>query len=147
VQACYDCLLSYSNQREHKDLSRFAAKPLLELLAQSSGELVEEGGTPAERYNRLAACAGEQERAFLRFLFDGGYDLPDAAGRDVEGVRVPFFYERSQACVFLDGDAAGAGQVRKRLERQGYEVVALDDLDAWPAVVQAYDFVFGKGAR
>jgi hypothetical protein len=24
VQACYDCLLSYSNQREHKDLSRFA---------------------------------------------------------------------------------------------------------------------------
>jgi hypothetical protein len=102
IIACYACLLSYSNQREQNDLDRHAAKPVLMQLAAGTGPAG--GETRAERYNRLLAqCDSERRRAFLRYLFDGGYRLPDTAQAAVNGARPDFLNEGDQLCVYVDG--------------------------------------------
>jgi superfamily II DNA/RNA helicase len=153
VAACYDCLLSYGNQRDHPLLDRFLARPVLLELAGATGRAGAGGSTRAEQYAKLlAACDSELERRFLAYLYDNGFRLPDDAQRKVNDARPDFFYEEDQACVYVDGPlhayperAERDAQIRKRLERQGFCVVALGEDPSWPPVVAEYGFVFGEG--
>ncbi|MGW1074240.1 DEAD/DEAH box helicase [Streptomyces sp. NPDC002537] len=128
-RGCYDCLLSYSNQRHHTRIDRHAAVPLLRRLAASRTA----ADRPAAADPRQAAAALTESSAhaegegFVEWLRDAGHRLPDAASTEVVGTGVvpDFTYHLPGAdvAVFLDyGDHDGAHS-RQRDERAGHRLM------------------------
>ena len=139
--ACYDCLLSYSNQPDHRFLDRFAIKDYLLSLSRSTAVAEQSGRTYEEQYRwLLERCdpASSFERQFLTVLHDNGWRLPDLAQyrpTDQVPVQVDFYYERDGRpgiCVFIDGphhdekiQKLKDREVRAALEDRGFRIVAI----------------------
>ena len=160
-RACYDCLLSYTNQRDHQLLDRHLVKDLLERLQEG---VVRAGGqsvSPEEEFLRLLRrCDSELERTFLRMLQRFGHRLPTHAQRLLEqaGVRPDFDYvgPGGQAAIFVDGpdhdttaQRAKDAQDAERLEDLGWSVFRFhyDEHDRWEQQVCEHAWVFGRGSR
>ncbi|MFN8188063.1 MAG: Zn-binding domain-containing protein [Gaiellales bacterium] len=152
--ACYDCLLSYANQSDHRLLDRHAILPILQLLAAASVE-VSPGSLPrADQAERLLElCDSELEKRFVRFLDENGYELPTDAQVYVDGLRArpDFAYAHRTAVVFVDGLPHNPPDVQERdrqaterLEDGGYLVIRVRHDDDWPAVLAAYPSIFGS---
>ena len=141
-RACYDCLLSFYNQRDHERLDRRLVLPWLQAL---------EGLTVApeaagDAFAALEAqCQSDLERRVLRAIHDRGLLLPDAAqetlyDRDGSPLAVAdFYYRRGRVVVFVDGSPhhrdyveAADERKRQRLKALGYRVVVVrgDDPEA-----------------
>ena len=139
--ACYDCLLSYSNQPDHRHLNRHKIRNFL--LSLSRGEVAPftDGASREEQYSRLLGLidpASSFERAFLDYLYQSGLHLPHHAQHiPAEGIPVQpdFYYERNGIpgiCVFIDGphhdeptQAQRDNHLREALRDQGFRVVAI----------------------
>jgi hypothetical protein len=160
VAACYECLLSYSNQLDHRRLDRFAVREFLIALASSRVEFV----TERPRAEQLAWLldrtdpASNDERKFLEFLHDGGFRLPDdAQNRPADGLYVQpdFYYERKDrpgVCVFVDGpdhdapmQAEADRRLREELADRGFRVVVIRADEDLAKQVAGYPDVFGEG--
>jgi hypothetical protein len=141
VAACYDCLLSYSNQIDHRDIDRRSIAPYLTSLRSVSAEGPPGSRRREEHYLWLLERidpGSSLERAFLDTLFQHGGNLPNYAqycpAEDVP-VQVDFYYERGAVpgvCVFLDGphhDAGGVGAadaaLRSELKDRGFRTAIL----------------------
>ena len=138
---CYDCLLSFSNQLEHRLIDRNLIKEYLLKLANSKLEPEKSGRSPLDQYAWLLERtdpASSFEREFLRILHEQGLALPDLAQHRPTpevSVQVDFYYEREGApgvCVFIDGphhdDAARSANdnaVRDQLRNLGYRVISI----------------------
>jgi very-short-patch-repair endonuclease len=155
--ACYDCLLSYANQLDHRHLDRHRVCDFLLRLARSA-PVKREGRTYEERYVWLRERtdpASSFERAFLDHLYERKLHLPDFAqytpAADVS-LQPDFYYRREELpgiCVFVDGPhhaghEAQDRSAREALEDRGYRVVAItakralaDQIDAYPDVFAA----------
>jgi len=168
AQACYDCLLSYSNQAEHQTLDRHVVVELLTKLATAT--LTVHGDTGPDRGEQLAELEKQSnglERQFLHFLADNGYRLPDEAQQTVEGhyVRPDFAFHNpgGDVAIFVDGPVHdGAHQAgkdraaRTRLEDEaGWLVLRFHHEDgrtsacgnppSWRHLVTHHPTVFGTG--
>jgi hypothetical protein len=155
--ACYDCLLSYSNQWDHRQLDRFGVLDTL-LLLRDAAVLVSPISMPrAEWRAKLEeGCDSHLEKRFLAYLFDNGYELPTHGQKVVNGfkARPDFTYDQHFALVFVDGphhDTADRQRIdadqTKRLELGGFRVIRVDDDEAtWPATLAASPDIFGSGA-
>jgi superfamily II DNA/RNA helicase/very-short-patch-repair endonuclease len=159
-KACYDCLLSYTNQLDHRILDRHQVVELLQRLASCS---VVGGGaatSPEEEFAKLSALSdSDLERRFLRQLRDGRYRLPTDAQRHIEGafVQADFVYigAGGQVTIFVDGphhdnDAAIArdAEVDDKLESRGWTVLRFrhDAEKNWADIFRKYPSIFGQGA-
>jgi len=139
--ACYQCLLSYSNQLNHRYIDRREIRQFLLKLSTGTAAELARGRDREEQYQWLKERtdpASGLEIPFLEFLYQGGYRLPDSAQNrpcpDVAS-QPDFYYERAGvpgACVFVDGsdhldptrqerDTA----VRTSLEDRGYRVIVI----------------------
>jgi hypothetical protein len=110
-RACYDCLLSYSNQPAHSLIDRHAIREFLLALARSTTakksvrSREEQYAWLEERRDRTSNL----EEEFLKQLYRTGRRLPDRAQyRPEQGVyaEADFYYERDGlpgVCVFCDG--------------------------------------------
>jgi superfamily II DNA/RNA helicase/very-short-patch-repair endonuclease len=156
--ACYDCLLSYSNQRDHRLLDRFAIRALLLGLKDSKVEAAA-GSLPPDIHleQLLNLCDSDLEREWLHELHERGLRLPSHAQRLVSACRVrpDFSYAEQQTVVFVDGpdhdDEHQAHRDRvtdECLANAGYEVVRFryDNRDRWNEVLAEHPSVFGAGA-
>jgi superfamily II DNA/RNA helicase len=139
--ACYDCLLSYSNQPDHRHLDRHKVREFLFALSHSDIAPTADGPTYEEQYRRLLGLidsASSFERAFLDYLYKNQLRLPDHAQHTPAlGIHVQpdFYYERDGipgVCIFIDGpqhddpDQVGRDRaVREALKDQGFRVVAI----------------------
>lgn len=98
--ACYDCLLSYSNQPDHRYLDRHKVHDFLFSLARGNVGSTPNGPTYEERYRRLLGLidpASSFEHAFLDYIYKNRLRLPDHAQHTpAEGILVQpdFYYER-----------------------------------------------------
>ena len=152
--ACYDCLMTYSNQRDHALLDRQAVRWLL--LAMRDGEV---GLSPASRsrgehlegLKRL--CDSRLEERWLDFLEGRGLRLPDRAQVLIEacGTRVDFFYDDEYAVIYVDGPPHQYPERQSRdreqqdaLEDAGYTVIRFDVDEYWDDVAAAHRSVFGE---
>ncbi|MFO7943063.1 MAG: Zn-binding domain-containing protein [Anaerolineales bacterium] len=141
-KACYECLLSFYNQRVHHFLNRQSFLPWLKALedARLSIEVSREGSNYEEL---LEKCESDLEQQVLREIRDRGLQLPDEAQkviyergeRDVPIARADFYYEPNLA-VFVDGpgheddDVQSADQRKERdLRRIGIRFVRIDYKD------------------
>jgi len=138
ARACYECLLSYSNQRLAPRLHRHRALPLLLRLLSARVEV--EGGREEERLEALLArCQSELERDFLRLLKAKGLPLPDEAQYRIgEAHTVADFFYRPNLLVYVDGphhDSERQARIDERQRRTlmelGFrvEVLRYEDLE------------------
>jgi superfamily II DNA/RNA helicase/very-short-patch-repair endonuclease len=156
--ACYDCLMSYANQRDHRKLDRFSVRDLLLALSRATVTVSPVARSRLEHLERLMREAGsELERAFLRLLERRGHRLPAASQRLVAGcaTRPDFLYEDASVAVYVDGPHHRFPERRARdadqghcLEDQGYRVLRFGSEEdepeaAWRTLLDMHPDVFG----
>jgi ATP-dependent helicase YprA (DUF1998 family)/very-short-patch-repair endonuclease len=162
VAACYDCLMTYGNQRDHGLLDRRLVRDLLLAASEArvtithtpSSQWAQGAGVgddaPLERLLRMSGS--ELERKWLRWLDARGLRLPSAAQKlwpDL-GTRPDFEYEAEQAVVYIDGPvhdfperAARDARQRAQFEDIGVTVIVFGHDDDWAAVAAKHRWVFG----
>ena len=104
--ACYDCLMSYRNQRDHELLDRQLVRDTLLELANSTVKVSPVAEDRAEHLRRLKAlCESDLEREWLDFLEKHNLRLPDTAQRLIEAcsTRADFVYSHQAVAIYLDG--------------------------------------------
>jgi hypothetical protein len=152
--ACYDCLLSYGNQRDHELLDRAAIRERLMAFATATAS-----PSPVEldrdaHLGRLQAqTSSGLERRWLDFVMKLGLALPTDGQvlLEAELARPDFVYRRHQAAVFVDGPvhsyadvAERDKQAQARLEDAGYLVIRFPHDADWVDVISRYPNIFGK---
>lgn len=155
-KACYDCLLSYSNQLSHTAINRHEVRDLLVQLAQSRTN-IEKAVPDASRVTELKKlCDSKLEEEFLDYLLDHDYRIPDHTQKLVSDAscRPDFTYEipGSMVAVFIDGPhhedervALRDSQAESRLEDMGWSTVRIKYDEDWATKLGRYSTVFGQG--
>ena len=104
--ACYDCLMSYSNQREHDLLDRQKIRELLLELASAQVVSAPAELPRAEHLEQLVRLTGsELETRWLRWVNELELRLPTRGQVFVETCRTrpDFLYDNHQVAVYIDG--------------------------------------------
>ncbi|MBW1961981.1 MAG: DUF1998 domain-containing protein [Deltaproteobacteria bacterium] len=151
--ACYDCLMSYGNQRDHRLLDRKSIRELLLSYYKSTTSSSPGPDPRAEHLRRLLNQAGsELEKRWLQFIDERNLNLPDKAQHLFEPckTRPDFLYEEHYVFVYIDGPVHTYPDRKQRdreqtecLEDMGYTVIRFGDLDEWEGIVSKFPHVFG----
>jgi ATP-dependent helicase YprA (DUF1998 family) len=155
--ACYDCLMSYYNQRDHRLLDRKRIVELLQALAAadvSASPVVEPRSEHLQAL--LSLCDSTLEREWLCWLDEQGYRLPSKAQPLIEtcGTRPDFLYEDAFVAVYIDGPHHQYPERRTRdqaqstcMEDMGYTVVRFTLRESWSSIILQHPSVFGDGGK
>jgi ATP-dependent helicase YprA (DUF1998 family)/very-short-patch-repair endonuclease len=154
--ACYECLMSYGNQRDHSLLDRHLIRDWLIAASQGNVEASPTALSRTQHLNNLKSLAGSNlEKRWLQFLEDHDYRLPSAAQRFMDqcATRPDFMYESQHAVVYIDGPPHDYPQRQLRdqeqttcLEDLGYEVIRFHHQDEWSEIVEHHLHIFGTNA-
>lgn len=154
--ACYDCLLSYYNQRDQRWLDRWKVRDLLRDFQQAHVSVSPVAAPRGQHLQTLLRqCESQLEQEWLKWLNERGYRLPTRAQvllADCQ-TRPDFVYDEAALAVYVDGPhhLYPERQARDRtqqscLEDLGYNVVRFVAHERWQAVVAQYPNVFGSAA-
>lgn len=151
--ACYQCLLSYTNQRDHKNIFRDQIK---DTLFQLLGSSTRTSGGAKSRGDHLAdlraLCESDLEREWLDELEAKSLRLPTYAQHYLEefSTRPDFFFKEHSVAIYVDGHhhdypdrAARDREQVDALEAGGIRVVRFRYDEDWSAVFERYRFLFG----
>jgi very-short-patch-repair endonuclease len=151
--ACYDCLLSYSNQPDHRILDRQSIREILLGLSTAVVETSPGATSRGEHRANLNKLAGsELERAWLAWLDARQLRLPTRAQVLFEeaATRPDFLYDAQAIAVYIDGPAHDFPERQDRdkkqktaLEDLGWSAVRFHHEADWADVVKGYPDVFG----
>jgi very-short-patch-repair endonuclease len=152
--ACYDCLLNYYNQRDHKLLDRTAIRDLLMQLSQTRVISAPAGLSRAEHLQRLMRlAASELERKWLRYLDARGHNLPTHAQMLIEAcsTRPDFLYDELHAAIYIDGPHHDYPERQTRdkaqtecMEDHGYTVIRFGLEKDWDKIIAQFPYIFGR---
>ena len=156
--ACYDCLMTYSNQSHHDQLDRQTIKDILLTLAGStvkSGPAALPRPEHLERLMRL--CQSDLERDWLRLLEARNLRLPTDAQKYVYAGRTcpDFVYEGNyQAAIYIDGPVHDYPERQERdaqqmemMEDDGWIVMRFRYNDDWEEEITRYPNIFGRSGE
>ncbi|MFQ6134118.1 MAG: Zn-binding domain-containing protein, partial [Armatimonadota bacterium] len=135
-RACYDCLLSFYNQRDHELLDRQLVLPFLQALEAAVTERVSDEDERNRFERLLSQCQSSFEREVLRAIRDVELRLPDEAQKTVydgdEPIAISDFFYAPRLLVFVDGSPhyreyvqAADERQRRRLRALGYRILAI----------------------
>ncbi len=154
--ACYDCLLTYSNQRDHPHIDR---KQIVDtLLSLSRGRVTTApGGRSVDQHiAELKKHAGSDlERQWVDYVADRGHHLPDDGQATIApaSTKPDFIYHDDYAVVYVDGPPHDYPDRQERdraqtsaLQDLGYTVVRFHHRASWDEILRKYPSVFGKSA-
>lgn len=154
--ACYDCLMSYSNQVDHQLLDRQLIRDLLMDLSLCNVETSPAPRPRAAHLQSLINLSGSQlERAWLKLLDDRNLRLPSHAQSLVEECRTrpDFLYKEQKVAVYVDGPPHDFPDRQERdrqqtncMEDLGWTVIRFSHRDNWESIVEGYPSVFGDGS-
>lgn len=117
VHACYECLLSYTNQPDHHLINRHLVRGLLEQLKESHIEIEQEEDRE-QLYHILREKTdpnSEFEREVLKEIYEKGYRLPITQKFIEEAECKPdFVYENPRIAIFCDGSVHDTPEQQKR---------------------------------
>lgn len=150
-RACYDCLLSYSNQTDHAMISRHAIRDLLLRLANATTVPTTTEEPRRDRAAELKAqCDSDLQRAFIDLLVRHEFALPDKVGQPVGTAAVrpdfAFIADGSALAVFVEESTpADADEVEDMFNDAGWSVLRLHPGEDWVARVREHSYIFGEG--
>lgn len=151
---CYDCLLSYYNQRDHDLLDRHQVRSILLSWRDGRVETSPRAVLREELVDRLSRlCQSELERRWLRFIAEGGFHLPSDAQVRIESLHVqPDFAYGQHTMVFVDGPPHDDPTQKAKDEAQedalvdaGFTVIRFHHAADWHGVIAQFPSVFGTG--
>lgn len=154
--ACYDCLMSYGNQRDHPLLDRREVVDLLEALRDATVQASSGPEPRAFKLKRLLAlCDSELERSWLQVLEDRGLTLPTYAQRRIEECKTKpdfaYVHGATKIAVYVDGPPHDYPERQKRDADQklalicaGWIVHRFHHLDDWEQVFRDNPSVYGE---
>jgi hypothetical protein len=147
VRACYDCLLSYGNQRLHEMIDRHLARDLMFRLATAAvtRSTSQQPESAAEPGNLRAA-------EFVAWLRSRDLRLPDEVDREVADARPDLIYRLrdGNAGIFVTGkdeqdDQPGRDERAHEVLRDlGWSVITIGPDTNWAALTDRYPSVFGS---
>jgi ATP-dependent helicase YprA (DUF1998 family) len=152
--ACYDCLLSYTNQRDYPRLNRQLIKDFLARLSQSKTYPVKAGRDYDEHYRWLRTLTDRRsdvERKFLDHLYQSKRRLPDDAQKMIKDYfSIPDFFYQPNVCVFCDGSVHDEPTQREKdrttreeLKELGYRIVVIRYDRDLEEQIRQYSDIFG----
>jgi len=156
ARACYYCLLTYSNQRDHGLLNRHTIKDTLIRISIGSTQAGYASRSYDEQYEWLRQQTDKRsqlEKDFLDQLYRSGRRLPDAAQKTTPNYpsRPDFYYDDGYVCVFCDGSVHDEPRqkeedqhVRSNLRKIGYRVVVIRYDQQIEEQINDYKDVFQK---
>lgn len=152
--ACYECLLSYSNQRDYPRLNRHPVRDLLARLSRASA-FPRKGGRDYEEHYRwlrsLTDTRSDLERKFIDHLYQTKRRLPDEAQRPLKDyLSIPDFFYEPGVCVFCDGSVHDKPEqkendriTRNELKDRGYRIIVIRYDQELEGQIRQYLDVFG----
>mgnify|MGYP000919100567 CR=1 FL=1 len=154
--ACYDCLMSYFNQMDHRHLDRQTIKEYLLQCSQSTSISSPKAISRAEHLQHLLSlCQSDLEREWLTFIEKNNLRLPSHAQHLLKAchTRPDFFYEQEHAAIYVDGPHHSYPERQQRdqaqqdcMEDTGYTVIRFSIQDNWGQIVKRYPSIFGGNA-
>jgi len=151
--ACYDCLMSYANQRDHELLDR---KMLLTFLQELRSSRVKASPSPKPFADHLetlkAGCDSNLEKQWLDYLALRGHRLPSVGQKHYAqcSTRPDFVYEREHTAIYVDGPPHDFPERQQRdadasarMEDLGITVLRFHHQDNWAEIIARYPNVFG----
>jgi len=155
--ACYYCLLSYSNQRDHDCLDRRLIFDTLRKLQSAHVVSSPTAITRTEQVTRLKHIAdSDLEREWIDYLDACGYRLPDRSQVLIEDcqTRPDFLYSTNYVAIYIDGNPHLYAERRARdrqqttcMENFGYTVIRFGVENDWDAVLSRHPSIFGQKER
>lgn len=152
-KACYECLLDYTNQSDHKDLDRGLIRDLLAELARSECRPAGGMGSRAERLVALKKrCDSLLEKKWLDMVDTLMLRVPSDSQYRIPGyfAQPDFFYAEYNAAIYIDGpphDSADAVRdddgVTRDLQERGYIVIRFHHKADWMEIFRRHPDVFG----
>ncbi len=155
--ACYDCLMSYSNQPDHPVLDRRLIRDYLMMIAGGS---VSASPTQLSRGDHLEALRNlsqsDLERDWLTAVHDNHFRLPDTGQKLLAdfGSRPDFIYEDAHVAIYVDGPHHKYSERQERdiqmddaLTMAGWTVIrfTVDDVAGWLDAIRKNPSTFGAG--
>jgi len=155
--ACYDCLLSYTNQPDHSLVDHLLIRDYLHGLAAG---IVATSPGPHQRSEHLATLSrqvgSELERDWLELIADRGLRLPDRAQPLIADARTrpDFVYDDAHVAVYVDGPhhlyphrAQRDATAEDLLFAKGWTVIRFAAADDWNTLLAHHLGTFGQAAR
>ncbi|MET7309249.1 DEAD/DEAH box helicase [Streptomyces sp. NPDC005571] len=158
-KGCYDCLLSFGNQRHHRSIDRKLVAELLQTFAGGTVEGSHPGRTRDEHAEVLKGGADSRlEERFVDYLKSHGHRLPDHQQVKVSTAlsKPDFVYDTGfgPVAVFVDGPHHDHVEITlrdeeavERLKDVGWDVIRIRYDDDWSQKVAEYPQVFGEARR
>lgn len=150
--ACYDCLMSYTNQPDHEMLDRKSIRDFLQQLASCTVRASAGPLTRAAHLEQLMRLAGsELERNWLRFIDERNCRLPTHGQMRINecNTRPDFLYRDEYCAIYVDGPhhrfperAQRDRQQESVLAEQGWTVIRFDHEENWQAVLDRHPNIF-----
>jgi len=152
--ACYDCLMTYGNQRDHSLLDRQIIRDIL--LEYAKCRVL---ASPAElpRAEHLKKLMNQAESSlegdWLQFVNDQDLRLPSKAQVFLEEckTRPDFIYQGHLTLIYVDGPVHEFPDRAKRdaeqtdcLEDLGYTIIRFGHKDDWGKIIEKFPNVFGS---
>lgn len=153
-RACYECLLSYGNQRDYPMLNRHIVRDLLLKLSKGSVISRKAGRDYEDHYRWLRSLTdsrSELERKFIDHLYQSKRRLPDEGQKFLKDYysNPDFFYEPN-VCIFCDGSVHDEPHLREKdritrqeLKDRGYRVIVIRYDQDLEEQIRRYPDVFG----
>ncbi len=138
AQACYQCLLSYSNQFDHPHLNRHLIHNFLIQLSTSVINIELNTISREAQYQKLLEQTDPNssfEREILQQIYEKGIKLPDLAQELIleANCKPDFLYKKYKVAIFCDGSVHDSPEQQQRdsikrdnLQWSGYTVVELN---------------------
>ncbi len=154
--ACYDCLMTYGNQRDHLELDRHTVKEFLLACRNASIAASPTARTRSEQLAFLMQFAESAlEKQWLAFLEAHNLHLPSSAQVLLAeySTRPDFVYrsEGTMAAIYVDGPYHDYPDrhkrdvgVSERMENDGYVVIRFHHADDWAQVAARFPSIFGR---
>ena len=152
-KACYECLLDYGNQTDHKDLDRYLIRDLLANLSRSECKPAGGAGSRSERMAALRKrCDSKLEKQWLDLVdilmlrppSDGQYLIKACS------TQPDFYYREHNAAIYVDGPPHDEpDQIRqdeditRRLMEMGYIVIRFHHKADWKDIFRSHPDIFG----
>ena len=155
--ACYDCLLSYGNQFDHRFIDRQSIKDYLQTLMGSQVSVSpndKDRGDHLESLKRQAQS--DLEKKWLDLIDKGGFRLPDRAQVLMEDAqtRPDFVYDEHSIAIYIDGPDHLWGQTitkdkeaEQKLFEKGWSVIRFTTKNDWMSIIKQNLGIFGSGNK
>jgi len=151
--ACYDCLLSYYNQKDHDILDRRLIKEILKQWMNAEVVVSPSGSTRSQHMtNLLKMTESELEKEWLGFIYDNNLRLPTHTQRLIPCCKTKpdFLYSEQNVAIYVDGSPHDNPDRQKRdavqqecMEDHGYTVLRFHYRDNWEDIIRDNPNVFG----